>query len=139
MRLLEQGAAVEGAYTADGVDIRLPEATLPSGPRGEVLSVDRRGDDFVADVRVDRPCHLLLKMSFHPGWRATIDGVPAKTVHLMPSFVGVELSPGRHEVEIRWAPGPLKAWLLGAGLLVLAALLVVERRVPILRAATPAE
>jgi hypothetical protein len=37
------------------------------------------------------------------------------------------------------AAGSLKAWLLGAGLLVLATLLVVERRVQILRAATPAE
>ena len=57
----------------------------------------------------------------------------------LPSFVGVALTPGTHEVEIRWEPGSLKTWLLAAGLLVLAALFVLEHRVPILRAATPGE
>ena len=99
--------------------------------------MERRGDDFTADVRTDRACHLVLKMTYHPGWRARVNGKPAATVQLMPSFVGVELPPGRHRVELRWEPGPGKARLLAGGLFVLAALFVAERRFPILRGATP--
>jgi SAM-dependent methyltransferase len=128
VRLLEEGAPIAGAYLADGADIRLPRADPPATPRGEVLSVERRGEDFLAEVRVDRPCHLLLKMSFHPGWRALVDGAPAETVQLMPSYVGVPLAPGTHRVELSWEPGALKGWLLAAGLLVLAATFGVERR-----------
>jgi len=128
VRLREEGPAPDGAVAADGVDIRLPEPELPPGPRGEVLSVERRGDDFFADVRADRACHLVLKMSFHPGWRARVDGENAETVQLMPSFVGVPLEPGAHRVEIRWEPGPLKARLAVAGILVLGGVFVLERR-----------
>jgi hypothetical protein len=135
--LLEEGRPVDGAYLADGVDIRLPEASVPAGPRGEVLSVDRQGDDFLAEVRVDRPCWLILKMSFHPDWRARVDGVDVEPVQLMPSYVGVALEPGARRVELRYEPGPLKAWLASAGLLILAGLFVIERRM--VRAARTSE
>jgi hypothetical protein len=135
VRLREVDAASEGAYLADGVDIRLPAADVPDEPRGEVLSVERRGEDFFAEVRVDRPCHLLLKMSFHPGWRALVDGAAAETVQLMPSYVGVPLAPGTHRVELSWEPGPLKGRLLAAGLLVLAASFGIDRRLALRRPA----
>jgi hypothetical protein len=102
-------------------DIRFPEAETAAGPRGEILRAERTGDDFAATVRADRPCHLLLKMTYHPGWRATVDGRPAEIRHVFPSYQAVALTPGEHRVELRWAPGPLKEILLAAGLLALVA------------------
>jgi hypothetical protein len=128
IRLLEEGAMIEGAVLADGVDVRFPEPATAAEARGEVVEVTRRGDDFRASVAAERPCHLLLKMSFHPGWRATVDGAPAETVQLMPSYVGVPLEAGAHEVELRWEPGSRKATLAGAGLAILIGFGVMERR-----------
>jgi uncharacterized membrane protein YfhO len=60
-------------------------------------------------------------MTYHPGWRATVDGRPAEIRHVFPSYQAVALTPGEHRVELRWAPGPLKEILLAAGLLALVA------------------
>jgi hypothetical protein len=128
VRLLEEGDPVEGAVVADGFDVSFPPVSPAAGPRGEILAVQRSGDDFLARVRVDRSSHLMLKMSFHPGWRAYVDGAPAETVHLLPSYVGVALAPGEHEVQLEWDPGPTKAVLLMVGLAALAGLFLVERR-----------
>jgi hypothetical protein len=117
---------------SSGVFVSSYEVELPvpsnSSPVGEVLKLVRRGEDFLAEVRADRDCHLLLKMSFHPGWKAKVDGVPAVPVHLVPSYVGVPLSPGPHEVVLRYDPGPEKPILLGTGLLAFAVLLVLGTR-----------
>jgi hypothetical protein len=130
VRLREEGRAPDGrGVPADGVDFRFPRAAVPSAPVGEVLDVSRAGEDFVARVRVDRPGHLVLKMTYHPLWRAAVDGAPAPTVHLLPSFVGVPLAPGVHEVQLRYRADPSRRVLCIAGVLVLVAAGGLGRRV----------
>jgi hypothetical protein len=121
VRLTEEPSA---AY-----DVRFPDAALPDSPRGEVLRVTRSGDDFTAEVRADRPCHAVLKMTYHPGWRAWVDGAPVQAMHVLPSYLAVPLAAGRHTVELRWEPGPLKEILAGTGLLVLVAFTFFARRI----------
>jgi len=130
VHLEEQGPAPEDAVEGGGVDFRLPAVPPADALPGEVLEVVRTGDDFTATVRVDRPAHVLLKMTFHPGWRATLDGRDVEPVQLLPSYLGVAVEPGEHEVHFSWDPGPLKAVLLGLGLLPLLALVAWERRRP---------
>ncbi len=92
----------------------------PTGPsRGTVLSEKIGNDYFSAEVAVERESMLLLKATYHPNWRATVDGVETDTVMLMPSFVGIELSPGNHSVRIEYRPRRLRMILLGLGLLTL--------------------
>jgi hypothetical protein len=110
-------------------DVRFPDSALPDSPRGEVLRVERSGDDFTAVVRADRPCHAVLKMTFHPGWRARVDGRPEPTMHVLPSYLAVPLAAGRHTVEFSWEPGPLKEILAAGGLLVLAGFTLVAGRI----------
>lgn len=83
---------------------------------------------FEAEVSVERESMLLLKATYHPNWRATVDGVEANTVMLMPSFVGVRLLPGYHDVRIEYRPGKLRMILLALGLITLLSIAIGEKR-----------
>jgi hypothetical protein len=128
VHLREEGPSGGEGIAADDVDFRFPPASPPDSPVGEVLSVRREGEDFLARVRVDRPGDLVLKMTYHPLWHATVDGAPAATRQLMPSFVGVPLAPGEHDVALRFRPDPSRKVLLIAGVLLLAAVAIFGRR-----------
>ena len=101
-------------------------------PRGTVLSEEVGNNYFAADVIVERESLLMLKATYHPNWRATVDGVKADTVMLMPSFVGVQLPPGSHKVRIEYRPRRLRVILLGLGLLTLPLIGMSEKRGPAL-------
>jgi len=70
----------------------------------------------------------MLKATYHPNWRATVDGVKADTVMLMPSFVGVRLPPGDHQVRLEYRPRRLRMILLGLGLLTLPMIWLGEKK-----------
>jgi hypothetical protein len=107
----------------------IPTVEAVAGPtRGEVLSEDVGSNFFVADVAVERSSLLLLKASYHPNWRATVDGVETETVMLMPSFVGVPLTPGRHQVRLEYRPRRLRMVLLGLGVLLFPVIALNDRR-----------
>jgi len=105
---------------------KLEDSAGPS--RGRVLSEEAGSNYFAADVTVERDSLLMLKATYHPNWRATVDGVKADTVMLMPSFVGVQLPPGDHQVRLEYRPRRLRVILLGLGLLTLPLIAVGERR-----------
>ena len=96
--------------------------------RGEVFAEEVGDNFFATKVTVERESLLLLKATYHPNWRATVDGVETDTVMLMPSFVGVQLPPGDHQVRIEYEPRRLRLILLGLGLLTLPLIAVGERR-----------
>ena len=100
-----------------------------AGPsRGTVLSEEVGSNYFAADVAVERESLLMLKATYHPNWRATVDGVKTDTVMLMPSFVGVPLLPGDHKVRLEYRPRRLRVILLGLGLLTLPLIAMGEKR-----------
>jgi hypothetical protein len=106
----------------------IPAMDPPSGPsRGAVLSEEIGNNYFAAAVTVERESMLLLKATYHPNWRATVDGEKAETVMLMPSFVGVRLPPGDHQVRIEYRPRRLRMVLLGLGLLTLPLIAIGEK------------
>ena len=99
-------------------------AALP-GPPGDVTVQYDLPDDgqFGGEVTVNRPSVVMLKATYDPGWHVTVDGVPAKTQMLAPSYVGVAVSPGTHRIDFAYVPYHYY-WLLftigGLTLLVLA-------------------
>ena len=106
----------------------IPRVQAFSGPpRGEVLSEDIGSHSFAAEVRVERESLLMLKATYHPNWRATINGVTTDTVMLMPSFVGVRLPPGDHQVRMEYRPRRLRVALLGLGLFTLPLIAISEK------------
>lgn len=129
VRLADIEAAEEGDLRIEGTDVRFPTpAPLPSA--GTIGRVERSGEDFKIGATASRECVLLFKMTFHPAWKAIVDEGAAKTMHVFPSYVGVPLSAGDHTIELRYDPGMTKPVLASAGLIVLAAGIVLTRRRP---------
>ncbi len=96
--------------------IPAPPASLLR-PRGTILEERKRGEVYSARVDVTRPCYAFVKITWDPGLRATVDGRAAALLPVTPGFCAVAVSPGRHELVVRYAPGPLRPvlLLLGAG------------------------
>ena len=106
----------------------ISKSSSSAGPsRGAVLSEEIGNNYFAADVTVERGSMLLLKATYHPNWRATVDGIEADTVMVMPSFVGIQLSPGEHRVLLEYRPRRLRIILLTLGLLTLPLVAIGEK------------
>lgn len=74
--------------------------------------------DQVFRATVDVPencteCIAVLRHTFHPSWKATVDGEPAETFAVFPFYTAVRLdSPGVHDIEFSYQPSDLKILLL---------------------------
>lgn len=110
------------------------EGAVPRGAAGQVLdsSVQLAAlGEASATIVAHRTAVVLLKASYSPDWKVTVDGRPALTEMISPAYVGVAVPPGRHVVKFtyeRWpAEGPLLA-LAGAALVALLVVHVLVRR-----------
>jgi len=107
-------------------------ASPPVGraPRGLVLSEWAHAGTYCANVRSDEATTLLFRMTYHPNWRARVDGRDVTPVMLLPSYVGIPIERGRHLVELAYEPDSQTAWLtlLGIAALLLAALFDLRRQ-----------
>lgn len=102
-------AAPAGAGTGEHL-ADAAEWWRPSNDRIEVST--RPGGDL-----------LVIRESFHPGWRATVDGRPAGVVPADLAFLGVLLpGPGPHRITLRFRPRSLA---VGAALSAVGAFLLV--------------
>ena len=122
-------AVRSGAMVALGGEVKgVPEwkmydALPPLDPRfatlrGEVTSESKVGETYSARVAILRPCYVLLKITYFPGQQATVDGKPAPMLRVYPNFCAIPVSPGEHEIVVRYRPGPIKPILLLAGFFV---------------------
>ena len=71
---------------------------------------------------MERPSMILFKTSYHPNWRATVDGMDRPTVMLMPGFIGVYLESGRHSVVMKYRARVLRPALMWIGFITLIAI-----------------
>jgi xanthosine utilization system XapX-like protein len=101
----------------------------PAGSPGDVSVQYALPDDgqFGGVVTANREAVVMLKATYDPNWKVTVDGKPAKTQMLAPSFVGVEVPPGRHRIDFRYQNYPYYWLLFAVGALTLVALAVVPR------------
>ena len=107
-------------------------ASTSSGSSGQVdLTYDVEADAVVGGrVTATRPATVVLKMSYHPRWTATIDGHRAQTFMVAPGFLAVAVPQGDHLVEFRYhavSGWETLAWF-GLGALVLVLLAGADRR-----------
>ncbi|MDQ2952221.1 MAG: hypothetical protein M3R54_08150 [Chloroflexota bacterium] len=68
---------------------------------------------------------LVLKVTYHPNWHVTVDGLDTDTFMVSPSFVGIGLPAGDHFVRAEYRSTSMKTPLLVFALLVLIAMLAV--------------
>jgi hypothetical protein len=128
--ILEAGAGgVPSDYPLARAGELLPSTPLPPAPDlGRVVEQSVAGGAYAARVEVARASVLLLKVTYHPNWRAWVDGREVEPQMLMPSYLGVPVSPGVHHVSFEYRPRPLRRTLQIVGLLALLGIAVAERR-----------
>jgi hypothetical protein len=99
----------------------LTSAPDPASPAGSVMSQSSAPADgsFSAIIDANRPAVVLLKVTYDPGWRVTVDGVDVKPEMIAPALVGRTVSAGRHTILFHYAPYPYDAELLALGLVTL--------------------
>jgi hypothetical protein len=100
----------------------------PAIPCGAVTRETDDGDVHRADVVAAANCYALFKSTYHPNWKATVDGAPRPVVMLSPGFVGVPLPAGPHRLELRYEPGRGKSVLLLLALPLLFVSFIAEKR-----------
>jgi hypothetical protein len=68
--------------------------------RSEITSVDERSSAVVLHVRTEGKAFLVLSVTPHKYWRATIDRSPS-TLHVVNiGYQGIVVPPGEHEIEL---------------------------------------
>ena len=97
-----------------------PSAELLT-PRGQIVSETKNGEVYSARVSLVRECHVLVKITYDPALRATIDGHDAPLLRVTPGFAAVRVPAGFHDVAVRYQPGGLRPMLLILGLSLFAA------------------
>ena len=85
------------------VPLGLPVST----PGTAVVSAYRPGR---FDIEVECPASQLLSVaeSYHPGWRATVDGRPSEVYRINGDFMGCAVGPGKHDVVLAFDPESLR-------------------------------
>ncbi|MBI2902350.1 MAG: YfhO family protein [Candidatus Methylomirabilis oxyfera] len=71
---------------------------------------------------------LVLKTTYHPNWRVTIDGQRAQSFMVSPSFIGVEVPGGAHQVKAEYRSPLYRTVLLILGAFTLLATVSLRRR-----------
>jgi len=68
--------------------------------------------------------------SYHPNWKATVDGAPVAVRKVETAFRGVPLPAGKHTVQFTYRPKTLTAgiWVSFAALLLTAAAVFAPKR-----------
>jgi hypothetical protein len=85
-------------------------------PQGKTLRAwrqDSPGDDadIVAEVEATGPTTFWVHESWHPRWRAYVDGTEVPVRRVTPDFPAVDVGAGKHTIELRFER-PLWAWLV---------------------------
>ncbi len=113
--------SAEEAELADG-------AADPADGRGaaEVSVVEYGPSRSAWRVRTDRAGYLVTGDAYYPGWKAELDGRPARLYRANLAFRAVRVPPGEHVVVHRFEPRSVRVGLaIGAvSLLAVAALLI---------------
>ncbi|MBI2907296.1 MAG: oligosaccharide flippase family protein [Chloroflexi bacterium] len=63
-----------------------------------------RANQVSVEVEMPKEGYLVLSDSYFPGWRATVDGQPAKLLQADYVYRAVRLSPGFHRVMFKYSP-----------------------------------
>jgi hypothetical protein len=82
-------------------DVRLPEPAAPVRPA--VAQLVRRDNGHVEmHVRMAEPGLLVVAESYHPHWRATVDGRAVDVARVSCGLMGLALGAGTHDVRLRF-------------------------------------
>ena len=108
---LESDEPAKGQFTAfrttDGIserDLVAPQSNRSSGasPAASITDEVVTPDLLSARVTTDSQSVLILKVTYHPNWHVTVDGVDQPAFMVSPSFIGVRMEQGHHEIRAEY-------------------------------------
>ena len=104
-------AALLGATAAVDTELALPDV-----PLGTVRVVSDRPGAITLECQTPARQLLVTTESFHPGWRAMVDGRPQPVLPVNADFLGCVVEAGTHEVQLQFRPRSLELGMyLSAG------------------------
>ncbi len=86
------------AYVEENINVDVPDSTSSSMIKAysegkTIVEVNTTGNNF-----------LFFGNTYHPGWKATIDGNETKVYKTNHGFMGIVVPDGKHSVEFNFAP-----------------------------------
>jgi hypothetical protein len=114
---------------ADAAGVGKPAAGEPAGcPERGVTDERVEAARITLVTECPAASTLVLKLTYHPNWRVTVDGAEVETFMVSPSFLGAAMPAGRHEVRAEYRSTRYRMALLGIALVTLAAVAIAGRR-----------
>ena len=96
---------------------------------GEVLEEEISRGLYKAKVNVeDETCFIMLKISAHPNWKAYVDNSEQDWQVLNPSFMGVKVTQGQHDIEFKYTDNK-RPLLILLGILVIVLVFYFNRKI----------
>jgi hypothetical protein len=86
-----------------------PRAFLAAHQAGSVAIEEYHNTRVRIQTESSAPAKLVLMDSYHPNWKATVDGAPATVQKVDSAFRGVSLGAGKHTVQFTYRPKTLTA------------------------------
>jgi hypothetical protein len=114
-------------------DPGLREEGMTPGPAGEATYRQLGDQAATVEVRASRPAIVVVRNTYDPNWRASVDGRPVPV--LAADFVvqGIAVGAGTHVISLRYHDPTIGYGLIGSVLtvvLLLGAAVVLRRRLP---------
>lgn len=96
----------------------------------EKLKTMLHKNGLTINTNTDEKATICLGIQFDGGWRITIDGKPTNNKQVYGAFLGVDIEPGQHTVQIQYIPIGLKkgAVLSAIFLLIFLGIVIKERK-----------
>jgi hypothetical protein len=118
--VLEEESA--SSSPAEAAELRRagPPASPATGDRTSAGIIEDTPDRVAVIAELDKPGWLVLRDNWFPGWKAEVDGAPARILRADYAFRAVALSAGSHRVVFRYRPESFY-WGIGVSLAALAA------------------
>jgi hypothetical protein len=88
--------------------------TSPNVP-GTVTTITDRPGDLALSVNCPTAQFLVVTESYHNGWQATVDNQSASILRADGDFIGVVVTPGEHEIVLKFQPESLRYGRLASG------------------------
>ena len=119
-----QRAALFDTASGDS-ELRLPWLPDVAGIAGAPEPADARiiedgANDVTLEAALPAEGFVVLRDSFDPSWRATVDGAPAQVVRANGLYRAVRVPAGRHVIRFRYRPLALGVGLTISGMTALA-------------------
>ncbi|HYS55721.1 MAG TPA: hypothetical protein VER58_18325, partial [Thermoanaerobaculia bacterium] len=94
---------------------------------GKIVGIAEASSTATLDVEATETSLLIITITRHKYWHATIDGRPAELMPANIAYQSLSVPPGRHRVEVRYR-NPLVGWSAAVSALGLIALIPRRRR-----------